>query len=629
MRLRARILAAGALAAAALAPASAAQAKAPALLVPSSGAAYPLQTLVVALPGGAPVWPGSLTLRENGVRIPARDVSATPATQVPGAFGTILVLNASRGVPAASVRAQLAAARAFVARRAGSIPVGIVTYNGVATVLAPPTTDRRILASALKSAPPRLGGSHVYDAVDVALGLLRSARVGSGAVVALAAGRDSGSRVTPAQLGAAARAQNARVFAAGLGSPGRAAAALDGLAATGVAHSFGTPRAAALPGLLSGFGAQLGRASVVRYTSDAGAGNRVAISLDVNGVAARTAATLPAAPHAPKASAPAAKPHASPVKDFFASAQGRTAVVLAVIALLFFGFGPLFLLAQRTSVQSRVSEYAGDLPGDALEDEVETAEPRRLPWASQLERLGAKLELARVELSPGRVVAYTALAALVLGWMVGAAAHAAVAAIIVFGLVPLGVRFALNLRIARERAKFADQLADQLQATASAMRAGHSFAGALATLVEDAAEPSATEFARVVADERLGIPLEDAFKTMIERMQNRDLEQVALVATLQRETGGNGAEALDRVVENLRGRDEVRRLVASLTAQGRMSRWVLTGIPIGLGLALSFMGGDYMRPLFHTGVGLTMVCLACLMVAAGSYAIGKLVDIDV
>ena len=99
---------------------------------------------------------------------------------------------------------------------------------------------------------------------------------------------------------------------------------------------------------------------------------------------------------------------------------------------------------------------------------------------------------------------------------------------------------------------FAEQLPDNLQVLASALRAGHSLVGALSVVVDDCPEPSRSEFRRVVADEQLGVPLEDAFGVVARRMENSDLEQVALVAALQRETGGNTAEVLDRVAETIR-----------------------------------------------------------------------------
>ena len=150
-------------------------------------------------------------------------------------------------------------------------------------------------------------------------------------------------------------------------------------------------------------------------------------------------------------------------------------------------------------------------------------------------------------------------------------------------LVPFVVRAWVLQQVARKRKAFAEQLPDNLDVLASALRAGHSLVGALAVVADDAVEPSKSEFRRVLAEEQFGVQLEDAFQVVVERMENKDLDQVALVARLQREVGSNSAEVLDRVVETVRGRMELRRLVRTLTAQGRFSRWVLTALPGGAG----------------------------------------------
>jgi tight adherence protein B len=183
-------------------------------------------------------------------------------------------------------------------------------------------------------------------------------------------------------------------------------------------------------------------------------------------------------------------------------------------------------------------------------------------------------------------------------------------------------------QLARKRKAFGEQLPENLQMLSSALRAGHSFVGGLSVVVEDAEEPSRREFRRVVADEQLGVPLEDALETVVRRMASDDLEQVALVAALHRETGGNTAEVLDRVNEVVRGRIELRQRVRTLTAQGRLSRWVVTALPVGLMLILSALNPHYMSPLFTHTIGRVLLVLAAIMVVAGSLAIKKIVEID-
>jgi tight adherence protein B len=153
--------------------------------------------------------------------------------------------------------------------------------------------------------------------------------------------------------------------------------------------------------------------------------------------------------------------------------------------------------------------------------------------------------------------------------------------------------------------------------------------GALSVVVDDSPEPSRTEFRRVIADEQLGVPLDEAIETVAERMDSKDLRQVGLVAALQHETGGNTAEVLDRVADTVRERFELRRLVSTLTAQGRMSRWILTGLPVFLLVIISVLNPDYISPLYSHAGGRVLLLVAAVMVTAGSLVIRKIITIKV
>src|SRR5437764_5397672 len=195
--------------------------------------------------------------------------------------------------------------------------------------------------------------------------------------------------------------------------------------------------------------------------------------------------------------------------------------------------------------------------------------------------------------------------------------------------IPFVTRSLLRRQLARRRMQFAEQLPDNLQVLSSALRAGHSFIGALSVVVNDAPEPARSEFQRVVADEQLGVPIDQALEVVVQRMDSRELEQVALVAALQRETGGNTAEVLDQVTDTIRERFELRRTVQTLTAQGRMSRWVLTFLPLFLLLAITLINPGYMSVMYDSAGGKVVLVLAGISVACGSLVIKRIVNIKV
>jgi tight adherence protein B len=242
--------------------------------------------------------------------------------------------------------------------------------------------------------------------------------------------------------------------------------------------------------------------------------------------------------------------------------------------------------------------------------------------------LSEEVDLAQIGMSTNQIVALTAAATLILGWLLAIETGSLLGALVAV-CVPFGVRIAIRVQVDRQRRAFDEQLPDNLQVVASAMRAGHTFVSALAVVAEDAPEPSRRELKRVLADEQLGIPLVDALNSVTERMKSRDFEHVALVAALQRETGGNTAEVIDSVTETIRERLDLRRLVRTLTAQGRLSGWVVSALPPALLLLISLLNPDYIHPLFHRTLGIVGLCLGVAMVGAGFWLIRRIVDIEV
>jgi len=148
-------------------------------------------------------------------------------------------------------------------------------------------------------------------------------------------------------------------------------------------------------------------------------------------------------------------------------------------------------------------------------------------------------------------------------------------------------------------------------------------------VVESASEPMKSEMQRVVAEEQLGIPMERSLLVVAERMASRDVEQLALVSELQREAGGNAAEVVDRVAETVRERFDLKRLIATLTMQGRMSRWIVSALPIGIIIILQLENPHYLHPLLASTGGKIVFALTAAWAVAGSYAIKKIVEIEV
>jgi len=311
--------------------------------------------------------------------------------------------------------------------------------------------------------------------------------------------------------------------------------------------------------------------------------------------------------------------------------------VVALLTAGLFGLALLALIRPRgRTLRRRMAEFVSvhTGPGDAgapkarITSRVLVGAERSLEATRWWARFKETLELAEIRMPAVHIVLWTGVATLFLMWLLALIGGSLLFALLALG-VPLAVRSLIYRKLERRRKQFAEQLPDNLQVLASALRAGHSFVGALSVVVDDAAEPSRGEFRRIVADEQLGVPLEDAIRAVVQRMENEDFEQVALVASLQRRTGGSMAEVLERVTETIRERFELRRMVQTLTAQGRMSRWIVSALPVALLAVITALNPGYTAPLFTSTGGRLALLFAAVMVLAGSYVIKRIVDIKV
>jgi tight adherence protein B len=599
-------------------------------LTASTNASFPARTYVLSLPPGRFARAEQVHVREDGKPVAGVSVVSASAASERG-FGVVLVIDTSRSMKGEPIRDALAAAREFARRRHPSQQLGIVMFNGRSTVALPLTQDGEAVESVLAN-PPQLGrDTHVFDAVDTAVKMLARARLKPASVVVLSDGSDTGSRRSAAQVSALARSNGVRVFSVGLRSGAFNPGSLTTLARTtqGVYNEAGSPRD--LARIYGALGDRLAHEYVISYRSLAGPKDRVHVSVQVDGVPGIATAEY---------TSPALRTSVPPyhVSHFWSSGAAQLLVSLLagllLVATVYFAFSQ----PGRRSLRRRVAQFVSQEPVEQPDEPSHhglvapagvltgLARPfERMKWWPRFEE---ELDVARIEMQPAEVVGATVIGTVLLMALLTLVTGSLLIGAVAL-LAPLGVRNVVKYKLARERKLFAEQLADNLQVISSALRAGHSLVGALAVAVQDAPEPTKQEFGRVVADEKLGVPLDEGLSVVARRMENRDLEQVMLVASLQRETGGNTAEVLDRVADTVRERSELRRLIRTLTAQGRMSRWVVTALPVVLAGAISAISPTYLTPLFHTTAGHAMIVLAVVLLVMGSLVIKKIVTIEV
>jgi tight adherence protein B len=627
---------------AAVASAMAAGAETRARLTEAAGSGFPGRAFILTLPHGKKLKPGSIQLYENGTAVDGLIV--TPVAQSTNQqFGVALAIDASTSMEGKPEKAAFAAAHAFAAQRKGQEQLALVTYNVTPTVALPFTPDQGKIDEALAKQPAFLFGTHIYDAVSSSLKLLGDAKIKAGTVVVLSDGQehrgagDTAKHETLESVAKAARSAHVRVFAVGLRSRLSKLGALKRLARDTGGLYIETTSISELKKIYSQLGSTLASEYLLRYRSVAGPDKQIIVTVRVGGFPTGVAVgyRTPKLTIAKKGAAPPYRPSA--FVRFWTSPVTMTVVGLIAAALI--GLGTMMLLSgpKRGTVRRRMAEFVSvptairdsRRPTAQLTEKVLEGTETALRSSSWWQRFKWENEIAKVAMPPEQIIVLTVIVAFLAFLLAKVVFGSLLIGIALVVAIPLGVRSYLKRQLARQRRLFAEQLPDNLQVLASALRAGHSFIGALSVVVNDAPEPARSEFQRVVADEQLGVPIDQALHVVVERMDSRELEQVALVGALQRETGGNTAEVLDRVTETIRERFELRRTVQTLTAQGRMSRWVLTLLPIVLLVAINLIAPSYMKVMYESTAGKALLVLAAISITAGSFVIKRIVNIKV
>lgn len=242
--------------------------------------------------------------------------------------------------------------------------------------------------------------------------------------------------------------------------------------------------------------------------------------------------------------------------------------------------------------------------------------------------LSAALERAQIPVRPGEYVIITICAAVVAGALFVAVTEK-------WALGALGAALALGaswffprFRITRRRKAFEAQLPDALSLIAGSLSAGHTFLRSIQMMTEEAEAPLSEEFRRVVSETQLGDPLVDALERMAERLEVKDLVWVVQAIRIQQTVGGKLADLLHTLADFIRAREEIRREVMVLTAEGRISAWILGALPILLLLAVQTISPGYMKPMWQ-GWGLAVLAGTGVSVCVGVAVILRMVKIEV
>ncbi|KUG61993.1 type II secretion system protein F [Kocuria rosea subsp. polaris] len=235
------------------------------------------------------------------------------------------------------------------------------------------------------------------------------------------------------------------------------------------------------------------------------------------------------------------------------------------------------------------------------------------------------LDRAGIRMSPADFLVLVGMAGLVAG-LLGFLTGGPVLALLALVLAPVGAKIFLSVAVGRRQKAFADQLDDTLQLFAGSLRAGHSLLRAVDAVSREAQAPTTAELARVVNQTRLGRDLNSALNETAERMASEDFSWVSQAIGIHREVGGDLAEVLDQVGHTIRERNQIRRQVRALSAEGKMSAYILIALPIIIPGIMTVMNPAFIRPLFESVIGYGILFLAFTMLTVGALWMRKIVS---
>ena len=539
---------------------------------------------------------------------------------------TVLVLDASNSMrQGGKFDAASTAVDTFLATAPEDVRIGLVAFAGDLGTVVEPTTDHDAVRGALTDIELRKGTA-VYDGIAEGLDLVGTE--GSRSLLVLSDGGDTSSSTTLDVVSNDAVDDGVVVDVVSLANPKNAATMSDLADSTG-----GQVIPAEQDALSSVFSAQadaLAKQLLVTFERPADVSGEVNLGVSVG--ASGTTYTD---------SAFVSVGSAASTPDLVKSGRslvGTPGMLLGALALGL-GFAGILAVAlagpNKSSADRRLDAYFGDAPGGKRKSDA-SADLRGSAVALTDKVVSADLESRISARLAGAGSALTASE-----WLLLHSGIAIGSALVGFvlsgpGLAVLGLLLGtvlpwiyMKFRHSRRLNRFNAQLAETLGLMAGGLQAGLSLPQAVDSVVREGSEPMAGELRRALVEQRLGVDITDALEGVGQRMDSEDFNWIVMAIRIQREVGGNLAEILHTVADTLREREYLRRQVKALSAEGRLSGYILTGLPPLIGLYMMMVNPDYIALLYTTVPGFILLAVAGFMLALGSFAMSKLAKVEV
>lgn len=569
----------------------------------------------------------SVVERQNEVA-----VSVEPITN--DTLRVVMVMDTSGSMQGEPMAAAKDAAADFVRQLPGGTQLSVVSFASEANVVTPFSDDADRHARAIQGLVAS-GETALYDGLIMAAEQFRTSGDSRRAIVLLS---DGGDTVSDGSFDGARRKlqrSDAAVYGIRYQTSETNGAALDGLAVRG--RVIGADSAQGLTQVYDTIANELVSQYRVEWTSTARGTTPATITVTDGTVqeSVTVSLPLPAPPLNTDADpAPPPEPAPVPVPEGQTARQGLLASQIAMLvgaALFFIGTALLLLLlvAPRRRRVNILNTAAATAPGisrslsELAEHAVHAAE-RGLERRNLTSKLNATLESAGVNLRPAEFLVLIISAALT-AFAFGMTSSGVPMGLALAGVVGILSRVFLTIKADRRRAKFGDQLNETLQLLSGSLRAGYGMLQAIDSVAQEAPEPTAHEFRRLVVESRLGRDMTAALEAMAARLKNDDFEWVVQAIMIHREVGGDLAEVLDTVAGTIRERNQIRRQIKALSAEGKLSGVILGIVPPAVGVLIAMVNPGYMNPLFTTVPGRVALGVGMMLMIAGALWMKKLV----
>lgn len=595
------------------------------------GSSAEIQVLVNSAPAGVARSNIGVVASSEGQELPAQvqfDSATTSPTSVDSSQTLMLVMDASGSMAGAKLTQAKTAAKRFLAAAPASLKIGVIAFSQRATVIAEPTLDREVAATAI-SGIKAAGNTALFDAIKLALEQVRD--VEGGTVIVLSDGDDTSSQLSFKQCGNALKYSSATTnFIAYQRNVGTTKQ-LEKLAKFGSGRLYAANTEDAL---LSVFNQSVGTVNAVLSivvampASWTNGEHAVALALTVDDavIGLTTSISVTGQP------ALGAGPRLAPF----------TLLLFTIMILI--GVYVFVLLvtegsqrAKRRRIERIISTYAkhvkvekeiqADLTVlETLEDWIRPILERR----GKIEPMALMLEGAKIERSPEQWVLIKIGAAIA-----GASIFIIIFKSAFFGTLIGGVigwvlpQVYANRRRAMRCKRFEENLPDSLMLMASSLRSGFSLDQAIVAAADQAGSEMSDELRKAIQEIRIGLQLEVALGRVAGRVNSEDFAWVVNALRIQRKSGGNLAELLSTAARTVRERGQLHREVQALTAEGRLSAYVLIGLPVGLFAFLGLTQPGYIAPLWTTSMGMVLSVVGLVMLALGWFMMSRMVKVKI